>query len=85
MSDEGAKHPGYPRIDLETVRDTLAYIRDDMAALPELSKVAQSLTKALDEIAQLNRAAAGAHQEQQPGARVIPFSRLNFVPWMARN
>lgn len=85
MSNEIAKPSGHPRIDLETVRETLAYIRDDMATMPEFANVKQALTKAIDEIARLTRDEAAAQPAQQPDARIIPFTRMNFVPWTARN
>ncbi|KUO63917.1 MAG: hypothetical protein APF80_06970 [Alphaproteobacteria bacterium BRH_c36] len=42
--------PRSTRIDLQTVRETLSYIRDDVAADPALANVASALSRAITEI-----------------------------------
>jgi hypothetical protein len=42
--------PWPPSIDLATVRETLAYMRDDARLVPELENVARSLDAAITEI-----------------------------------
>lgn len=39
-----------PRIDLQTVRETLCYIRDDVATEPGLANVASALVRVIREI-----------------------------------
>lgn len=42
--------PWPPAVDLTTVRDTLAYMKDDMERVPGLERVAAALNEALVEI-----------------------------------
>jgi hypothetical protein len=44
-----------PLIDLDTVKDTLAYIRDDLARVPGLESAAEHLSSTLGEIAAAER------------------------------
>lgn len=44
------QRPWPPVIDLHTVRETLAYMKDDMERVAGLEKVAAALQEALDEI-----------------------------------
>jgi hypothetical protein len=47
--------PNIPLVDLDTIRETLAYIRDDIQRVPGLDRVAERLTAALAEIAAAER------------------------------
>jgi hypothetical protein len=47
--------PSVPLVDLDTIRETLAYIRDDIQRVPGLEKAAERLTTALAEIAAAER------------------------------
>lgn len=60
------------RIDLETLRETIALMRDDIAAVPEYRRIAQALQTGLDEI---DRASAN-----QPPRRRAPHA-ARFVPF----
>jgi hypothetical protein len=44
-----------PLIDLGTVRETLAYIRDDLQRVPDLERAAELVASALGEIAAAER------------------------------
>jgi hypothetical protein len=47
--------PNIPLVDLDAIRETLVYIRDDLQRVPGLDRAAQRLTAALDEIANAER------------------------------
>lgn len=84
MSVDGHRRTGEPQIDLETVRETIAMIHDDMKRSARLQKVHAALTAALEEIAAVEAAASG--QPVVPsGARVVAFPafRPQFKPWTA--
>lgn len=66
--------PWPPAIDLTTVRDTLAYMQDDMARVPGLEKVADALARTLDEID------AVKPSKLRPLATDSPFA-ARFLPW----
>ena len=76
-----------PNIDVETVRDTIALIRGDIASSSRLSKVHEALSRALDEIAALEPVAAQPPPQEHPdaGRRVVPFPgfKPQFRPWSA--
>jgi hypothetical protein len=42
--------PNIPLVDLDTIRETLVYIRDDLQRVPGLDRAAERLTSALAEI-----------------------------------
>ena len=44
-----------PLVDLDTIRETLVYIRDDIQRVPGLDRAAERLTAALAEIAAAER------------------------------
>ena len=47
--------PNVPLVDLDAIRETLAYIRDDLQRAPGLDRAAEQLTAALAEITQAER------------------------------
>ena len=47
--------PSVPLVDLDTIRETLVYIRDDIQRVPGLERAADRLTAALAEIAAAER------------------------------
>lgn len=47
--------PAIPIVDLDTIRETLAYIRDDIQRVPGLDRAAERLTAALAEITAAER------------------------------
>ncbi len=47
--------PTVPLVDLDTIRETLIYIRDDIQRVPGLEKAADRLTAALAEFAAAER------------------------------
>lgn len=84
MSVDGHRRAGEPQIDLETVRETIAMIHDDMKRSTRLQKVHAALSNALKEIAAVETAAP--RQPAVPsGARVVAFPsfRPQFKPWTA--
>ena len=81
MASEQGTTSGYPRIDLGTVRETLAYIHEDMAAAPELARVHQAMGLVLAEIAALAPTATSLCLSTD--AKVVPIRRARFVPWVA--
>ncbi len=80
MASEQGTTSGYPRIDLGTVRETLAYIHDDMAAAPELARVHRAMGLVLAEIAAL---APPATSLCLTDAKAVPIRGARFVPWVA--
>ncbi len=61
-------------IDLETIRETIAYMHSDLGHAPGLERVRDALGNALVEI--------DAHMPpKRPTARIIEFMRARFVPW----
>lgn len=70
-------HSWPPALDLTTVRDTLDYMREDVARIPGLERIAAALEDALVEIEVVER-------EQQQKARFIPAKpgqTAQFVSW----
>lgn len=70
------KHSPSPRsrrIDLETVRETMVYIRDDVAAEPELSEVADALEQAICALDTANLGGKAAKPTQ-------PLFSVRFFP-----
>jgi hypothetical protein len=65
--------PGSPRIDLETIRETLAYIRDDVRNARGLEGVASALEEAVREID------AVSAQRQRP-SRFPEIFPVRFLP-----
>lgn len=64
------------RIDLETVRETLTYFRDDMATASEYARVAAALRTAISEIdAVLER------ELSHPPRREVQPTASRFVRW----
>jgi hypothetical protein len=47
--------PNIPLVDLDAIRETLVYIRDDLTRVPGLDRAAERLTAALAEITQAER------------------------------
>ena len=47
--------PNVPLVDLDTIRETIAYIRDDIQRVPGLDRAAERLTAALAEITAAER------------------------------
>lgn len=81
MTDEQASKPAHPRIDLDTVRETLAYMHGDMASAPELAQVHQALGRVLDEIAAIAPNVTSQHLSTK--SNVIALHGPRFVPWTA--
>lgn len=61
------------RIDLQTVRETLCYMRDDVGSEPGLSRVASALDKAIQEID------ASASPKQPHGSTKTPLEARFFA------
>lgn len=66
------KSPWPPAIDLGTVRETVAYMHDDMSRVPGLEKVAAALSTVLDEIA--------SAEKNGKSASIVPISYARFLP-----
>lgn len=62
-----------PEVDLTTVRETLAYMQDDMQRVPGLEKVAAAMAATLAEIDAVKPA-------PRPLASNSPFA-ARFLPW----
>jgi len=67
-----------PRIDLETVRETLAYMHADMRGSERLAKVHEALGRVLEEIAAVEPA-----RKNDPPSNVVELSAAwpRFVRW----
>lgn len=63
--------PWPPQIDLSTVRETLAYMQDDMERVPELKNVAAALRATVAEIDRV---------KPKPMVGNSPFA-ARFLPW----
>lgn len=61
-----------PLVDLETIRETLLYIRDDMQRVPELEKAAEHLTLALGEVTAAERRRLAPVSSSIIDARFVP-------------
>lgn len=55
MGEPLQRRPNIPLVDLDTIRETLVYIRDDIQRVPGLEKAAERLNSALAEIAAAER------------------------------
>ena len=64
-----------PTIDLATIRETLAYIRDDLQRLPALEGAAKLLMAALAEIAAAERRQLASLPRSVIEARWLPRRR----------
>ena len=65
-----------PRIDLATVRETLALIHDDMTGAPDLDAVRAALADALAAID-----AEGSLANKSPGPTLADHYGSRFEPW----
>jgi hypothetical protein len=74
---ELASRAAAPHIDLVTVRETLAYIHDDVRQVPALSGLAGALSAALAEIEAVEDASAAPSAPAHNG--LLP--RLRLIPW----
>lgn len=73
-----------PHIDLETIRETLAYIHSDTLTSARLAKVNEALRVALDELAALDAKPQLDQQRQGNPVVAFPSSWPRFVPWSAK-
>jgi hypothetical protein len=55
VSNDRPIKPAFPGLDLDTVRETLTYIRDDLQRVPGLQSAAEALGAALREIDHCNK------------------------------
>jgi hypothetical protein len=60
-----------PLVDLDAIRETLAYIRDDIRRVPGLEKAADRLTAALTEISEAERRRLGPVSHSIIDARLV--------------
>lgn len=82
MFRKGQQMPAVPHIDLATVRETVAYIRDDLRASPNYAGVCAALENVLREIDQTDVHA----RTQITGAAkarlvALPTAPPRFVRW----
>ncbi len=61
-----------PRVDLETVRETLVYMESDCRNCPGLEAVAAALEQAITEIDRAARLAGDTEARETVAARFIP-------------
>ena len=61
-----------PRIDLETIRETLLYIESDCRENAGLERVASALTEALEEIERLEAQNGPKHKAEPFYAHFVP-------------
>jgi hypothetical protein len=61
-----------PRIDLETIRETLLYIESDCRENAGLERVAAALTEAIDEIERLEALNGPKHKAEPFYAHFVP-------------
>ena len=66
-------------IDLATVRETIAYIQDDLARSPRLARVGAALAEALAEIDKLQ------HAKANTAPKLADQLGLRFTAWTPDN
>ena len=66
------QRPNVPLVDLDTIRETLLYIRDDMQRAPGLEGAADHLTAALGEINAAERRRMAPLSTSVIDARILP-------------
>jgi hypothetical protein len=71
LGDSLQQKPAVPLVDLDTIRETLAYIRDDIRRVPGLERAADRLTSALTEIAAAERRRLGPISHSVIDARLV--------------
>ncbi len=64
--------PAKPRIDLETIRETLLYIESDCRENAGLERVAAALSQALEEIERLEALNGPKHKAEPLYAHFVP-------------
>jgi hypothetical protein len=73
------------RIDLETVCETLRYIRSDMAKDPELAEVCQALSEAIVAVGKartpVERLPTSAEVAGHGEGNVVRLPIMRFEPW----
>lgn len=83
VSAHGARTPHQSlgrrlKIDLETMRETLAYMHDDTRRCPELAALSHALARTLDEI----DAVEGPCQKRIPPSETLhPLAVMRFERW----
>lgn len=85
MSADGHRRTGEPQIDLDTIRETLAYMHGDLAQAPRLHKLRDMLGDVIREIETLEAAAKTASGGAPAPKRVVAFPTIRpiFKPWRA--
>ncbi|MFV0297890.1 MAG: hypothetical protein ACK5JT_17425 [Hyphomicrobiaceae bacterium] len=81
-SRTGSRAPN--EIDLETVRETLLYMSDDVSRNTELAPVAAALVNAIaaiDKLPKRARLARPAHLADRTSANIVSLTAANFVRW----
>lgn len=83
MSRDDKRRTNEPRIDLDTVRETLAYMHHDMQRSRRLARVSDALAVVLAEIAAVEAHAAAEQPQPADVSRVVAFPALRprFVAW----
>jgi hypothetical protein len=66
------QRPNVPLVDLDTIRETLLYIRDDMQRVPGLDRAAEHLTAALGELTAAERRRMAPLSTSVIDARILP-------------
>jgi hypothetical protein len=81
MRNDRRHDPATARIDLDTIRETLLYMADDMAHEAHLSKVHGALLEAIREI---DGSMGRTEPCREQAASVLPFKPANprFVRWV---
>jgi hypothetical protein len=72
MGEPLQQKPNMPLVDLDTIRETLLYIRDDMQRVPGLEGAAEHLTAALGEITAAERRRLAPVSSSIIEARFVP-------------
>lgn len=67
--------PWPPAIDLATVRETLVYMKDDVARVPDLMRVKKALEIAIDEIDKAEQIPRSVSYVPRRLARFMPAPR----------
>ncbi len=68
-------NPWPPTLDLSTVRETMAYMHDDMKRVPGLEKAARAIADAIKEIDKAEKASAKPVSYSPIAAKFLPLRR----------
>ena len=72
-----------PAVDLETIHDTLGYMHDDLARIPQLESAAQAIASAMNDIHSLQQQVLQAPNANagNPSTALNTPTTAHFIPF----